>query len=581
MLQISNDFSLPLKAVTETFAILAKRGMGKTHTASVMVEEMLTAGAPVCVVDPTGAWWGLRLNPTGDDQGMQIVILGGEHGDVPLTVEMAEAVARMIAEDRISTVLDLSLFSKGEMRRFMEGFAETLYRVNRQPLHLVLDEADLFAPQRIQQDQTRMFSAIDNIVRRGRIRGLGITMITQRPAVLNKDVLTQIECLVCLRITAPNDRKAIKEWVDQHAEDEDVEQFMEELASLPIGTAWIWSPGWLETFQKIAIRQRKTFNSSSTPTLGDAQEEITLRDVTPVDLERVQERLSAGIEAAADTDVKALQRRIRELEHQITSQPALEREPERVEVPVISSADWEAWSEHADTLLERATSLEEVATPLLQESANLRQLGEHILSVIADWKLQQSQSVALPTRVSEPVVYTQSTKSTINPSMVNAVTDGNLKAGAVRILDKLADIYPMKVTKAQICQMTGFTVTGGTFQNYWSTLKRFGYVTELEDGSIQISAQGFKRVNRKPSTVPPDHASLMAMWQGVLKAGAYSMLRCLVNNKRGITRDSLAAACQFEASGGTFQNYLSVLKRNSLASTNGNMVYPVLESLGL
>jgi len=37
-LRISREFSLPAEAVSETFAILAKRGAGKTYTAAVLVE---------------------------------------------------------------------------------------------------------------------------------------------------------------------------------------------------------------------------------------------------------------------------------------------------------------------------------------------------------------------------------------------------------------------------------------------------------------------------------------------------------------------------------------------------------------
>jgi DNA helicase HerA-like ATPase len=60
VLNIGAGLTLPVEAVTETFAILAKRGVGKTYTAAVMVEEMVAAGLPVVVVDPIGVWWGLR-----------------------------------------------------------------------------------------------------------------------------------------------------------------------------------------------------------------------------------------------------------------------------------------------------------------------------------------------------------------------------------------------------------------------------------------------------------------------------------------------------------------------------------------
>lgn len=51
-LHISSNFSIPVDAVTQTFAILAKRGVGKTYCASVLVEELLKAGLHAVVVDP-------------------------------------------------------------------------------------------------------------------------------------------------------------------------------------------------------------------------------------------------------------------------------------------------------------------------------------------------------------------------------------------------------------------------------------------------------------------------------------------------------------------------------------------------
>ncbi|MCC5641115.1 hypothetical protein LC593_35900 [Nostoc sp. CHAB 5844] len=45
------------------------------------------------------------------------------------------------------------------------------------------------------------------------------------------------------------------------------DRLMDSLPSLPIGTAWVWSPGWLNTFLAVTIRQRTTFDSSATPTL--------------------------------------------------------------------------------------------------------------------------------------------------------------------------------------------------------------------------------------------------------------------------------------------------------------------------
>ena len=67
---------LPVEAVTETFAILAKRGAGKTYTAAVLVEEMMSAGLPVVIIDPVGVWWGLRSSADGTAEGLPVVIFG-------------------------------------------------------------------------------------------------------------------------------------------------------------------------------------------------------------------------------------------------------------------------------------------------------------------------------------------------------------------------------------------------------------------------------------------------------------------------------------------------------------------------
>jgi DNA helicase HerA-like ATPase len=204
-LALAGDFALPLTAVTETFAILGKRGSGKTSTAVVLAEELIGAGQPVVVLDPTGVWWGLRADVAGAPSGLPVVIVGGEHGDLPLSETDGRALAQLLVAERQSAVIDLSGMSKTAARRLVADFCEDLYRYCREPLHLIVDEADLFAPQRLPADMTRLLGAMDDVVRRGRAHGLGCTLISQRPAVLNKDVLGQAEVLVTMRMTSPRD----------------------------------------------------------------------------------------------------------------------------------------------------------------------------------------------------------------------------------------------------------------------------------------------------------------------------------------------------------------------------------------
>lgn len=358
-LHMSKDLILPAEAGTQTFAILAKRGAGKTYTAAVMVEELLNAGLHVVVVDPVGVWWGLRASADGTHEALAIVVLGGKHGIVPLDVAATEIIATLVVGEALSVVLDLSHFRKGEQTRFMTEFAERLCHKNREPLHLVLDEADAFAPQRPMRGQEHLLGAVEDLVRHGRARGLGVTLVTQRATVLNNDVLTQAEVLIALRTIAQQDRDAIDAWVRVHGTPGECEALMASLPSLPIGTAWFWSPGWLDVFRRARIRRRETFDSSATPRVGASRQEP--RKLAAVDLERLRQRLAGAITQASADDPHELRRRIAELEQTAKAQPVIER----VEVSVVHQYQIE-------TLEELVVSIQSVAEALSRALANAR-----------------------------------------------------------------------------------------------------------------------------------------------------------------------------------------------------------------
>jgi len=61
MLRISVDLTLPADAVTQIFAILAKRGVGKTYTALALVQKLLGAGAQSIIADSGGVCWKARV----------------------------------------------------------------------------------------------------------------------------------------------------------------------------------------------------------------------------------------------------------------------------------------------------------------------------------------------------------------------------------------------------------------------------------------------------------------------------------------------------------------------------------------
>lgn len=319
-LRISPTLSLPPSMVTQRAALLAVSGAGKSNAARCMAEEFFAARLPFVAVDPKGDWWGLRAGRDGKPAGgLDVVIFGGEHGDIPLERGGGNLVADTIVDQRLSCVVDLSGFdSEADRKAFLLDFARRLYHRNRDPLHLFLEEADDYVPQRPMKDELRLVRAFENIVRRGRSKGLGITLITQRSACVNKNVLTQVETLFALRTTGPQDIAAIEAWMKYHGADR---AMLASLATLEDGEAWVWSPHQLKKTERFRFRRSATFDSGATPTnhaAGSRRAPATLADV---DIAGLTERMAATIERAQADDPKALRKRVAELERQLSQQP--------------------------------------------------------------------------------------------------------------------------------------------------------------------------------------------------------------------------------------------------------------------
>jgi hypothetical protein len=122
--------SLPLDAVTRTFAILGQRGTGKTTGAVVLVEEMAAAGGHVAILDPVGAWWGIMH--AGERPGLEGIVIGGEHGDVPLEETGGQLVAELVTSRYYPViVIDMKLLRKGAQLRFMADYCEALFHLSR------------------------------------------------------------------------------------------------------------------------------------------------------------------------------------------------------------------------------------------------------------------------------------------------------------------------------------------------------------------------------------------------------------------------------------------------------------------
>ncbi|MBZ0211201.1 MAG: DUF87 domain-containing protein, partial [Hyphomicrobium sp.] len=305
--------NIPDAALDQHMAIMAMTGGGKSFTTRVIVERLLDADRRVCILDYTGVWYGLRSTADGKKAAYPIVIFGGEHADVPLNEAAGPTLAKIVAEGNRPCTIDLDGMTVGAQQRFATAFFEELYRLNSKPLHLVIEEADEFAPQHGAPGTERMMSAVARIFQRGRRKGFRAIAITQRPANLHKRVLTQCNSMIALRLVAPQDRKALGEWIKGHGDADEGQAVIDSLPKLKVGEGYVWAPeqGVLKRVQFPLI---KTFDSMRAPVDGEANEPATWADI---DLDAIRDEMATAIDEAAANDPKKLKAEIKRLQTEL------------------------------------------------------------------------------------------------------------------------------------------------------------------------------------------------------------------------------------------------------------------------
>ncbi len=125
---------------------------------------------------------------------------------------------------------------------------------------------------------------VSRLVKQGGIRDVGVTMISQRPADINKKVLSQVDILTVLRISHPLAIAAATDWIKSEVSPEFAREVGDALPSLPVGTAFVCSAS-LGIGQWIEVRSRQTFNSGATPAPGERKAEPNV--LATVDIERL------------------------------------------------------------------------------------------------------------------------------------------------------------------------------------------------------------------------------------------------------------------------------------------------------
>lgn len=516
---------IPLEALESDIGIVGRKGRGKSYTAKgCIVEPLLEMGRRVIVLDPLGHWWGLKATADGGP-GFPIAVIGGPHADVPLDHHRGRELGEFLAAADMSVVIDMGALHRGEMIDFATELLEALYTKNRRPLWLVLEEADIFAPQVPATPATKvMHDEVDRIARRGRAFGFRLVTMTQRPARISKDVLTQLSTLVALGITGPHDRDAVKTWIEGNADRNETKVVTDSLADLKVGEGWVWAPD-QGVLERVKFPPIKTLDTSKTPKAGDKAVEV--------------KELARG-------DVEALREALRP-----PSAPTTPEKPAAAAQALSVAEKSEIWNKawaggkedgyregfeagHEQGLLNAFGHLA-IETPIM-----LQRIRDKML----DGKQVKTVEMAVDTRLNTAHLTAPPAVTIKTPP-----TAGKLSKATRDIIAFYQAIYPRAVPFLQAAKQAGVGMRSSQFKTYEPELIASGQVEAVGDRYRALSASGSptEYLDKVRAQLSPAHARIFDYLRVSSRAGV------------SVIKEDIAAACHISPTSSTTSAALSLL----------------------
>ena len=201
---LGGGIEFPLELVYNKLFITGKTGSGKSWTCGVLMEEFDRTGLQFVCWDALNAHSGLSNLP-----GVESISPQEDQ-----TIDMPAFIQRLKNSGK-SVVINLMGLSLGRQQQLVGDYCAALLESNfvdergsRKSLMTIFEECQDFVPQ---QGRPLSFEPIVRLCKLGRALGFGVTMISQRPAAVNKEALSQASVYLIHNVIQFRDLKALEE----------------------------------------------------------------------------------------------------------------------------------------------------------------------------------------------------------------------------------------------------------------------------------------------------------------------------------------------------------------------------------
>lgn len=232
--------------------VIGQSGSGKSYLVGVIVEELCRKNLPFIVVDTEGEYKSLK--------GQFRVLWLGKDKEADADLDTDYGKLFMVAlENSLPIIFDVS--EVANKQEYVERALSTLYSIEetqKSPFMVIVEEADKFAPQVVKSKM----NMLEELSVRGRKRGIGLLVATQRPASISKNVLAQCAYGFIGKLSIENDLNAVSVLLESRRK-------LKEIPSLSTG---YFLPFGLQKNEPIKIKQREVKHIGATPELRETRE---------------------------------------------------------------------------------------------------------------------------------------------------------------------------------------------------------------------------------------------------------------------------------------------------------------------
>jgi hypothetical protein len=536
---IGKGINLDISRLVETrLLIQASSGGGKSMTLRTILENTF-GQVPHIILDVEGEFSTLREKYD--------YILAGKGGDIPVDARIAPMLARKMLELNASVIIDLYELKHLDKHRFVHLFLEALIDAPKElwgPRLIVIDEAHQFCPEK-GSGVSEAWETVIDLCEKGRKRGLGSILATQRLSKLSKDAAAECQNKIIGLANIDIDReRAARELGFTRKED------IISLRDMEPGEFYCIGPALCRTVTKTTIHLART----SHPKIG---KRVLKAPVATVKVRHLLDKLK-DLPQEAEKELKTQAEMLAEIRR---LKMELKVKPVSVVAPVISKREilLEKLVKQYSKILSGAKQ-----TIIVTLEKALKEPEE-----IPSWSLDMSayKKWDKPIVSSTPTKQTHTRNQLINPEKYLPILRGhsNLEeddkplGGSEKEILGFLLLHPDKYfTKQQIGAMIHRAWRGGSFATYISRLRSKGYVEGSK--AIKITESGTQTAMELGIQASDDSKVGLENWLNKLGGGAKKIYEVVLNEpERVFTKEELGEATNLESRGGSFSTYISRL----------------------